>query len=261
MVSAGAQHYSLLGIDPANTQTYEQTTLETHQPGATVVPVIISSDKTQLTLFRGKSAYPVYLTIGNVPKAIRRKPSCRAQMLLAYIPTTKLVGITNKTGRRRAIANLYHSCMQVILGPITIAGEIGISMMSGDGVWRRCHPIFASFVGDYPEQVLVTCAYNSQCPKCLVPPDKLGSFTRFPLRDFNKARDVYLLADGDAHAFHSACREAGQKPVFHPFWESLPLTNVFVSITPDILHQLLQGVFKHLVAWLLDTFGPTEIDA
>ena len=261
VVGAGAQHYSRLGIDPANTQAYVQTTLETHQPGATVVPVIISSDKTQLTLFRGISAYLVYLTIGNVPKAIRRKPSCRAQMLLAYIPTTKLVGIVNKTGCRHAIANLYHSCMQVILGPITIPGETGISMMSGDGVWRRCHLIFASFVGDYPEQVLVTCTYNNRCPKCLVPPDKLGSFTRFPLRDYNKARDVYLLADGDAHVFHSACHEAGQKPVFHPFWESLPLTNVFVSITPDILHQLLQGVFKHLVAWLLNTFGPMEIDA
>ena len=110
-------------------------TLETHQPGATVVPAIISSDKTQLTLFRGKSAYLVYLTIGNVSKAIRRKPSCRAQMLLTYIPTTKLVGIVNKTGCRHAIANLYHSCMQVILGPITIPGKTGISMMSRDSVW------------------------------------------------------------------------------------------------------------------------------
>ena len=36
--------------------------------GATVTPVIISSDKTQLTEFSGnKQAYPVYLTIGNIP--------------------------------------------------------------------------------------------------------------------------------------------------------------------------------------------------
>ena len=36
--------------------------------GATVAPVIISSDKTQLTEFSGnKQAYPVYLTIGNIP--------------------------------------------------------------------------------------------------------------------------------------------------------------------------------------------------
>ncbi|KAF8262257.1 hypothetical protein EI94DRAFT_1704905 [Lactarius quietus] len=48
-----------------------QTSLEVHRPGATVVPIIISSDKTQLMLFRGRTAYPVYLTIGNIPKDIR----------------------------------------------------------------------------------------------------------------------------------------------------------------------------------------------
>jgi hypothetical protein len=115
----------------------EQTTLELHRPGATVVPIIISSDKTQLMLFHGKAAYPVYLTIGNIPKDIRRKPSRRAQILITYIPTTKLEGITNRTSRRRAIANLYHSCMQVLLAPITAYGETGIKMVGGDGILLR----------------------------------------------------------------------------------------------------------------------------
>jgi hypothetical protein len=151
--------------------------------------------------------------------------------------------------------------MQVILGPISSSGEVGIDMMSGDGVWRRCHPILASFVEDYPEQVLVTCTHNNRCPKCLVLPDKLGSHARYPLHNYNQARDAYLLADGDAYAFHAACHEASQKPVFHPFWESLPLSNIFVSITPDILHQLLQGMLKHMVTWLIGTFGAVQIDA
>ncbi|KAN0141466.1 hypothetical protein V8E53_000711 [Lactarius tabidus] len=130
-------------------------------------------------------------------------------------------------------------------------------MMSGDGIWRRCHPIFALFVGDYPEQVL----YNGRCPKCLVPPDQLGSSARFPLCDYNKVRDIYSLFNGNVHVFHLACHKADQKPVFCLFWEFLPLTNVFISITPNIFHQLLQGVFKQLMAWLLVTFGPSEIDA
>jgi hypothetical protein len=65
-----------------------------------VIPVILSSDKTQLTLFRSKMAYPVYLTIGNIPKEIWRKPSRHAQILVAYIPTTKLEDITNQAGHR-----------------------------------------------------------------------------------------------------------------------------------------------------------------
>ncbi|KAH9953931.1 hypothetical protein BC827DRAFT_1273072 [Russula dissimulans] len=52
-----------------------QTSLELQWPGATIIPLVVSSDKTQLTLFWNKMAYPVYLTIGNVPKDICRKPS------------------------------------------------------------------------------------------------------------------------------------------------------------------------------------------
>lgn len=38
--------------------TYRQDALEREQRGATTIPIIISSDKTQLTLFRGKTVYP-----------------------------------------------------------------------------------------------------------------------------------------------------------------------------------------------------------
>ena len=88
----------------------------------------------------------------------------------------------------------------------------------------------------------------------------MGKFTRFPLWSYDKAFDTFLLADGDVHTFHAACCEANFKPVFHPFWESFLLSNIFISITPDILHQLLQGVMKHLIAWLTCALGPVTID-
>jgi hypothetical protein len=121
-----------------------QTAVEQHSPGATIVPIIVSTDKTQLTLFRNKSAYPVYLTIGNIPKEIRRKPSARAYVLLGYLPTTKLETVNNKSSRRRMIANLYHSCMGEILKPLQKAGEEGIMMATADGQIRRMHPILAA---------------------------------------------------------------------------------------------------------------------
>jgi hypothetical protein len=204
-------------------------------------------------------AYPVYLTIGNVPKDIRRKPSHHACVLIGYIPTTKLAGIGNKAGRRRALANLFHGCMRAVLEPIDYIGETGVPMMSGDGIWRRCHPILAVFVGDYPEQALVTCTYNGRCPKCQVPRGRLGEYETFPPHVQSTAIDTYLLADGDVRAFHLACRNTGLKPVYHPFWERLPLADIFLSITPDILHQLLQGMMKHLIRWLIRLFGPGEL--
>ncbi|KAG2129437.1 hypothetical protein DEU56DRAFT_714826, partial [Suillus clintonianus] len=143
-----------------------QKKLDQREPGATIIPIIISSDKTQVTMFRNKTAYPVYLTIGNIPKEIRRKPSHRAHILLAYLPTTRLEHITNKASRRRTIANLYHACMGRILAPLKEAGLDGIVMKSGDGVLRRGHPLFSCFVGDYPEQVLAAGVKATECPKC-----------------------------------------------------------------------------------------------
>ncbi|KAN0142113.1 hypothetical protein V8E53_000575 [Lactarius tabidus] len=240
-----------------------QSLLETSQPGTTIVPILLSSDKTQLMTFRGKSTYPIYLGIGNIPKDIRRKPSCSAVMVVGYIPTTKLEGITNKAARCCSMANLFHSCIDHVLGPIRAYRERGLAMMSGDGTWQHCHPIFASFIGDYPEQALVTCTYNGRCPKCLVPSNQLGELEHFPDCDLTQALNTFQLADEDAHAFHATCREAGFKPVYHPFWQMLLLTNIFLSITPDVLHQLLQGVVKHLVSWLTQSavFGAAEIDA
>ncbi|KAI9431986.1 hypothetical protein H4582DRAFT_1821876 [Lactarius indigo] len=237
-----------------------QRSLELRSPGATVIPIIMSSDKTQLTHFRSKSAYPVYMSIGNIPKDIRRKPTCHAHMLMGYIPTTRLEQIQNKSARRRALANLFHMCMHKLLSPIKTYGETGIAMATSDGTWYRCHPIFAVFIGDYPEQSLVACTYGGRCPKCIVPKDELGSHETFPSRDIQTAIEVYSLCDGDPTTFHAASRKAGLKPTYHPFWEHLPYTNIFLSITLDILHQLHQGIAKHLVRWLA-RLRSEEIDA
>ncbi|KAJ6497170.1 hypothetical protein C8R47DRAFT_972715 [Mycena vitilis] len=239
-----------------------QKTLEQRRPGATIIPVMISTDKTQTTMFRNKAAYPVYMTIGNIPKDTRRKPSRQAYVLIGYLPTTRLDHIKNKAARRRAVANLYHACMRQILRPLKAPGLDGIEMASGDGVVRRCHPIFAVFAGDYPEQVLVTATKTGECPTCPVPRDELGSFEDlYEPRDLPAVLEALGKADGNATEFTRACASAGIKPIYHPFWEDLPYVNIFLSITSDILHQLYQGVIKHVVAWVTEAFGPIEIDA
>ncbi|KAI1783665.1 hypothetical protein LXA43DRAFT_977019 [Ganoderma leucocontextum] len=240
-----------------------QKELEREKPGATVIPIIISSDKTQLTQFGNKTAYPVYMTVGNLPKDVRCKPSRRGQILLAYLPTTRLLHITNKAARRRTLANLFHTAMSRILAPLASAGVSGIQLVSGDGIARRGHPILATYVGDYPEQVLVTGCKTGKCPKCTIARAEVGASSEpsRPLRDLEKVLDALASIDDGPRAFTNACREAGIKPLFHPFWEDLPYTNIFLAITPDILHQLYQGVIKHLLTWIQEAYGTDELDA
>jgi hypothetical protein len=135
-------------------------------------------------------------------------------------------------------------------------------MASGDGTLRRCHLLFASFVGDYPEQLLATGIKFGECPKCDVDVDETGSNTApFHLRNLSKVLDALAALDEGNLSFVRACSAAGIKPIVHPFWEDLPFTNIFRAITPDVLHQLYQGLIKHLLGWLSAACGAAEIDA
>ncbi|KAF9064710.1 hypothetical protein BDP27DRAFT_1230066 [Rhodocollybia butyracea] len=139
--------------------------------GGTVCPVIIASDKTNLTRFSGnKSAYPVYLTIGNLPKALRQKPSAWACALIAYLSVDKpdKKCITKKDSKLRAY-EIFHRSMAHVLAPLKSAGNPqtgGIEMVGGDGDVRMVYPLLSIYVADYPEQCLVTCTKYGTCPKC-----------------------------------------------------------------------------------------------
>ncbi|KAI0345376.1 hypothetical protein BDW22DRAFT_1326032, partial [Trametopsis cervina] len=238
-----------------------QAALERDKPGGTIIPVILSSDKTQLTLFGNKSAYPIYMTIGNLPKSIRRKPSRHSQILVGYLPTTRFDHIESATQRRRVIANVFHACLKRVVAPLTQAGIEGIYLASGDGIVRRCHPIFSNYVGDYPEQVLVTLTKMGECPTCPIPSSELHTGEVFPPRDVEPILDALRMIEVGLEEFAAACKEVKIKAVQHPFWEDLPYVNIYRSITPDVLHQLYQGLVKHLVKWLKHIYGTVEIDA
>ncbi|KAF8871617.1 hypothetical protein BD779DRAFT_1453764, partial [Infundibulicybe gibba] len=230
--------------------------------GGTIVPIILSTDKTQLTLFRNKSAYPLYLTIGNIPKEIRRRPSFRAYVLVGYLPTSHLTHIKNLASRRRCLTNLYHACMRKILTPLESAGREGVSMASGDGLVRRCHPLFACFVGDYPEQVLVACTTTGDCVQCPASYHSLDDMDEPEgLRPIQALLDALHLFEDDPGPFYEHCENERLKPVLEPFWKNLPYAHVYRSITPDVLHQLYQGVIKHMISWIQEIYDPAEIDA
>ncbi|KAF8986396.1 hypothetical protein BDQ17DRAFT_1259683, partial [Cyathus striatus] len=242
----------------------KQKELETKTPGSTIVPIIISTDKTQLTLFQNKTAYPVYLTISNIPKEIRQKPSARAYVLLGYSPTTCLEGVTNKSSQWHMLANLYHACMSTILKPLETLGDKGFHMTTADGCLRCMHPLFAVFIGDYPEQILTTCVCYGDCPTCSAVKPELEDFdsdVSSSYHDLDAILDVLDSFDVNTAAFLQTCQESQVKPVIDSFWKNLPHVNIYESISPDVLHQLHQGIIKHLVAWVVKAFGETEINA
>ncbi|KDQ31134.1 hypothetical protein PLEOSDRAFT_1008869, partial [Pleurotus ostreatus PC15] len=234
--------------------------------GATIAPVIIATDKTHLTQFSGsKSAYPVYLTIGNIPKAIRRKPTRHACILLGYLSPDKINpdGLTKKELKCRG-QRLFHDSMRHILSPLIEAGTKGVKMTDGKGDVRRVFPILASYVADYPEQCLVACAKNTTCPKCQAEQQELQSLEKSA--DRTSQWTLERLADAEkstpgGRQFHDYCLQmkvAGG--VYEPFWKGFPYADIHMAITPDVLHQLYQGVLSMLTEWCQSAMSEKELD-
>ncbi|CDO75468.1 hypothetical protein BN946_scf184935.g4 [Trametes cinnabarina] len=227
--------------------------------GACIAPLILASDKTNLTVLRGdQTAWPVYLTIGNIEKSVRRKPSAHAVLLLGYIPTSKLHCFSKKT-RSDAIQRLFHTCMAMIMEPLIDAGTAGVEMMCADGLVRLVYPILAAYVADHPEQCLVTCCRENRCPRCIVPRKRRGDNRISRLRNHPQTVDILRkVGEGDSPP---EFEKYGLRPTYEPFWANLPHADIFASITPDILHQLHKGVIKdHLLVWVEKIVGKSALD-
>ncbi|KAJ6540666.1 hypothetical protein B0H19DRAFT_959211 [Mycena capillaripes] len=215
--------------------------------GATLAPIIISTDETQLTRFSGdKQAWPVYLTIGNIRKETRRTPSARATILIGYIPVTKLE-IFSKAKRSSVSHQLFHDCMRIILEPLWAAGKDGVKMDCADGFVRKLFPILSAYIADYPEQCLVACCRENSCPRCLVKPEERGERVDSTMRD--PGETLKVIIEQSQNKFPVEFVDQNLRPI-NPFWADFPHCDIFSCMTPDLLHELHNGVFgDHIVKW------------
>jgi hypothetical protein len=228
--------------------------------GATIAPLILSSDKTLLSNFRGDtSAWPVYLTIGNIPKEVRRKVSAHATILLGYLPIPKFDCYSEKT-RSLAKYRLFHYCMEKIVSFLKDAAVAGIDMMCSDGWIRNIWPILAAYVADYPEQCLVACCMENRCPFCTVKPNSRGDHTPV-INPRSVSETLFFLDRKNCGEKDTTFRSWGLRDIPYPFWRNLPYSNIFTAFTPDLLHQLHKGVFKdHLVKWCTEILSDDIMD-
>ena len=147
-----------------NTRNWWWDTQDQLLAGATIVQVICASDKTHLTNFSGNQhVWPLYLTICDLRKDIRRTPTKCAWILVGLIPCPA------KGARNTDEA--WHSAVGTLLSPLQnldITGP-GLKWDCADGFQRQCYPLLAAWVGDHPEQLMVAEVSYGSCPMCEMP--------------------------------------------------------------------------------------------
>jgi len=211
--------------------------------GATIVPVIYASDKTHCTNFSGDHhAWPLYLTIGNTGKDICRTPKNGAWILVG------LIRCPPKDAKN--IAKAWHSAVGTVLSQLRrldITGS-GLTWDCADGFQRQCYPLLAAWVGDHLEQVMSAQVSYGSCPMCEIP--KGAPMLHPSFRPLQNSSDQHNYSELLEYNHLDALHTLGVHPIRNQFWQ-YPLCNVFRLWQPDELHQLLLGLVKDLLHWLL----------
>jgi len=104
------------------------------------------SDQMHLSNLSGdKKAWPVYLTLGNLPATRRNRPGFFAVRLVALLPVPpKLTKSSADHLQRQINADTLRGVFELLFEPLQNAALQSMNMDWADGKVRRCFPILSA---------------------------------------------------------------------------------------------------------------------
>ena len=236
-------------------------------PGATLLGVILSSDKTNISAMTGgRTAHPLLISLANISMEFRNKASNRAFLLLALLPIPKYIHKRSKV-RGMLEARLYHQCLDIVLAPLKAAAQFGVMLSDPLGNLHWCFTPLASFIVDTPEAQLISCAGGRSSPVTTANYNQFGDDFRHPARTgsitietINKINSSQTALES-LEKYEKTAKSYRLNGVQLPFWRDWPLSSdPSTFLTSEPLHHWHKQFWDHDVKWCIHMLGASEID-
>ncbi|KAF8126369.1 hypothetical protein EV363DRAFT_1453089 [Boletus edulis] len=233
--------------------------------GATMVPIILASDKTPVTRHTGSlEMHPLFLTIGNIRSDLRMKATAHAWSCVAYMPMVRFVTHSDYSGVLQA--RLWHRCMDIVCNSLKSVAARGAYMADPGGFQCYCFTPLAGYIADLPEQLMVACVAQNASPVTLATKTDFSSATPCPPRSgLHTLQLIHRLASHinpwKVREFLAAAKELFLSGVHLPFWRDWRFADPAKFLTPEILHTLHKFFFDHILKWCKEGLGADELDA
>ncbi|KAI6144394.1 hypothetical protein BKA82DRAFT_29322 [Pisolithus tinctorius] len=214
--------------------------------GATIVPIIIASDKTPVTRHTGGlEMHPVFITIGNIQSDVRMQASSHAWHCIAFMPVP--VFEVHPDFQTILTSRLFHRCMDIVFASLkTVTSDV-------------------AYIADLPEQQLVTCVAKNASPITTavlsdfgdsVPQNpRTGSYTLQQIVDLCTHTQAWNIP-----SFQKAAKAEKLLGVHHPFWRDWKFADPAHFLVGEILHTCHKFFFDHVLKWSKEAAGDHLLD-
>ncbi|KIM65973.1 hypothetical protein SCLCIDRAFT_38914, partial [Scleroderma citrinum Foug A] len=233
--------------------------------GATLLGIVLSSDKTNISVMSGnRMAHPLLLSLANIDADIRSKSSLRTFLLLALLPVPSFVH--NKSRVRGLLSDrLVHQCLDLVLKPLKIAAAVGVMMSDPVGNLHHCYTPLVAYIADTPEQSLIACTSPKTSPVSTAIYKQFGDGICHPPRTAAATLHVIKIMcmkslPTDLINFLKVAKEHRLNGVFEPFWRDWLHSDPSRFLLLEVLHHLHRFSFDHDLQWCIAVVGNKELD-
>ncbi|KAG2084572.1 uncharacterized protein F5147DRAFT_782430 [Suillus discolor] len=236
--------------------------------GATLLGVVLSSDKTKVSNLAGNHyAHPLLITLANIDPDVPAKGSLQAYIPLALLPVAKFI---NRVKCMHGVLadRLLHQCIDIVIEPLKQAACLGIIMSDLVGFSKYCFTPLVAYVANTLEE-LIACITINASPVTMATRTNFGDPDCQPLHKgsymlANIQKVVAFVSPSDLVAFFEECKQYHLNSVQWPFWMDWVTTDPSSFLMPESLHHFHKMffdhdyVYQHYIVGIIAGAAPTQ---